>query len=47
MLYSYINKLHFSVEDLASLSISADSVSAALNKLKHGKSEGGSLSSDH
>ena len=32
---------------MASLSFSADSVSAALNKLKHGKSEGGSLTSDH
>ena len=39
--------LEVSVEDVASLSFSADSVSAALNRLKHGKSEGGSLTSDH
>ena len=39
--------LEVSVEDLASLSFSADSVFAALNTLKHGKSEGGSLTSYH
>ena len=39
--------LEVSVEDMASLSFSADSVSAALNKLKHSKSEGGSLMSDN
>ena len=39
--------LEVSVEDMGSLSFSADSVCAALKKLKHGKSEGGSLTSDH
>ena len=34
------------VKDLASLSFSATTVSAALNKLKHGKAEGRSVTSD-
>ena len=47
MLVQALGDLEVSVEDMASLSFSADSVSAALNKLKYGKSEGGSLTSDH
>ena len=39
--------LEVPVEDLASLSFSAATVSVALNKLKHYKAEGGSMTSDH
>ena len=43
LLVQALGDLEVSVEDMASLSFSDDSVSAVLNKLKHGKSEGGSL----
>ena len=39
--------LEVPVEDLASLSFSAATVSAALNKLKHGKAGGEYMTSDH
>jgi len=41
MLTQALANLEVPVEDLASLSFSAATVSAALNKLKHGKAEGG------
>jgi len=47
MLTQALANLEVPVEDLASLSFSAATVSAALNKLKHGKAEGGSMTSDH
>ena len=42
-----LNSLDVSPKDLESLVISEDVVLAAVRKLKRGKSEGGSMSSDH
>ena len=47
MLAQALADLEVPAEDLASLSFSAATVSAAWNKLKHGKAEGGCMTSDH
>ena len=47
MLAQALADLEVPAKDLASLSFSAATVSTALNKLKHGKAEGGCMTSDH